>query len=793
MKTRIFLCMILAGMAYAVSPSSSAAQKPPESGAQTVTTSGALWESGNLVSSTLVLANSDRNTAARATVVLLDNNGRPLQTRSIDVPANATSRLQLASNLSSDASLHWGGFSLGISGPASAVQGKVVIHNFRSQSSISLPLLGGYTFDTENALYASWWQIDPGADATVSLFNSASQAISVAPATTAQGQRPAPIAPILLAAGETKQVPLSLLTQNQNLSTGTLILRYSGPPHSLLPALLLNSSRGSLAFPFAALHATGGNTGTSTWVFPQIAVQGPSQGNDSSASGLAVYALLSNPGQLSAAPQLTAYYGTADRSSKSVALALQPLAPGETRLVDLASALHAQGVPSSASSIALSITHAGNPGDLGLNVFSVDTSEHMVFAADGAVIPGPAPAMTFWDVRNGIGVFPQAQGSIGLAGSRITLHYQTPFGVASHTLGALGGNGSALQSTTLSIRQEMQSGIPDEFGSRILSGVDSGLMTLSLTPSADVVSECQGPCGTPALPSRSLSSSASSMLSAVSLKTNLAEACPAACDMSLTRNSQTQLTGKATLVGGEFGLASALLSGSTGASLSTPNVFDNPNTFTLTPPASASSKGAPSPGGLAEYEIQYACTDGGFSPIHAFDNATFGLSCYILSLQSDWGPSTACKSLTLKGTVYSGTQVNPTGMPAGTYCRSFLADTRLQGSGMMTNGTKVHYVSGTSPTWVFKTITAFNGADGSPVVANQTVARDRHIIGRNESVTLSSKGTFRANDTGGAIKQYRIDIFGGFGHAACSSFINIMSLGNCSPGISTCTAQVPNP
>ncbi len=373
------------------------------------------------------------------------------------------------------------------------------------------------------------------------------------------------------------------------------------------------------------------------------------------------------------------------------------------------------------------------------------------------------------------------------------MHYQTPFGVASHTLGALGGNGSALQSTTLSIRQEMQSGIPDEFGSRILSGVDSGLMTLSLTPSADVVSECQGPCGTPALPSRSLSSSASSMLSAVSLKTNLAEACPAACDMSLTRNSQTQLTGKATLVGGEFGLASALLSGSTGASLSTPNVFDNPNTFTLTPPASASSKGAPSPGGLAEYEIQYACTDGGFSPIHAFDNATFGLSCYILSLQSDWGPSTACKSLTLKGTVYSGTQVNPTGMPAGTYCRSFLADTRLQGSGMMTNGTKVHYVSGTSPTWVFKTITAFNGADGSPVVANQTVARDRHIIGRNESVTLSSKGTFRANDTGGAIKQYRIDIFGGFGHAACSSFINIMSLGNCSPGISTCTAQVPNP
>lgn len=794
MKTRIFLCTILASMACAAAPFSSAAQQLPDSGTQTVVTHGALWESGNLVSSTLVLANSDRNTAARVAVTLLDSNGQPLQARTIDVPANSTSRSQLAASLSSDASLHWGGLSLRISGPVSAVQGKVMINNSRNQSSISLPLLGGYTFDTDNALYASWWQTEPGADPTVSLFNSGSQLISVAPALATPGQRAAPAAPIILAAGETRQVPLSLLAHGQDLSTGTLILRYSGSPHSLLPALLLNGSRGSLAFPFAGLHTTGDSSGASTWVFPQVAMQGPSQGSSSAGAGLAVYALLSNPGQSAAAPQLTAYYGMADRSSKSVGLPVQALAPGEARLVDLASALHAQGVPPSASSIALSITHSGSPGQLGLHVFSIDTSERTMFSAAAAVLPGPAPAMTFWDVKNMVGVFPQAQGAAGLAGSRIALHYQTPFGVASHILGALGGNGSALQGTTLSIRQEMQSGIPDEFGNRILSGVESGLMTLSPTPSADISPECQGPCGTlSAVAPRASSSSTSSLLSTVSLKTNSAEACPAACDMSLTRDSQTQLTGRATLFGGEFGLAAALLSGSTGASISTPNTFDNPNTFTLTPPTSPSSKGAPSPGGLAEYEVQYACSDGGFSPIHAFDNATFGLSCYILSLQSDWGPATACKSLTLKGTVYSGTQVNPTGLPAGTYCRSFLADTRLQGSGMMTNGTKIHYVSGTSPTWVFKTITAFNGADGTALVANQTVARDRHIIGRNESVTLSSKGTFKANDTGGAIKQYRIDIFGGFGHAACSSFINIMSLGNCSPGISTCTAQVTNP
>lgn len=43
-----------------------------------------------------------------------------------------------------------------------------------------------------------------------------------------------------------------------------------------------------------------------------------------------------------------------------------------------------------------------------------------------------------------------------------------------------------------------------------------------------------------------------------------------------------------------------------------------------------------------------------------------------------------------------------------------------------------------------------------------------------------------ANDTGGAINGYRIDLFNGAGYAACASFQNIITIGACNPGNPRC-------
>ena len=126
-------------------------------------------------------------------------------------------------------------------------------------------------------------------------------------------------------------------------------------------------------------------------------------------------------------------------------------------------------------------------------------------------------------------------------------------------------------------------------------------------------------------------------------------------------------------------------------------------------------------------------------------------------------------------------------MPNGEYCTAFLADVRLQGSGTSRDGTKVRYVSGNNPNWVFKTIDDFTGADGKPLIVNGSVARDRQIVGGKGDTTVKlESGDFVANDTGGAIKGYRLDVFGGTGQKACKQFKNRIEVGACNPGSDKC-------
>src|SRR5208337_4649617 len=238
-----------------------------------------------------------------------------------------------------------------------------------------------------------------------------------------------------------------------------------------------------------------------------------------------------------------------------------------------------------------------------------------------------------------------------------------------------------------------------------------------------------------------------------------------------------------------FTYAAAVYGGGGGniASYTTSNPNANPNTASINAP---SNSGPPAQGAYGILTATYN-TSGG-SPFLQFYVPTFGLSCYNTQLETDYISGGTCTSITINGVVYSGTDTNPSGLPAGTYCDAFLGMVELNGSGQTQNGTDIQWVSGNKPNWTFQVITQFLGADLTPVVANQTLARDRSIIPKaTPSITVQSPGgNYAANDIGGKISLYRLDIYMGIGNSVCSGFSNNIVVGACSP--STPTALCPS-
>jgi 3D (Asp-Asp-Asp) domain-containing protein len=213
----------------------------------------------------------------------------------------------------------------------------------------------------------------------------------------------------------------------------------------------------------------------------------------------------------------------------------------------------------------------------------------------------------------------------------------------------------------------------------------------------------------------------------------------------------------------------------------------NPNTTTLSDPANPSPNGAPSQGGLGKYQVNFS--QNGLTASNdkknPFKVPVFGMSCYYTTLESDWGTEpNHCKSVRIHGTTYSGTVTNPDGY-AGTYCSSFIAEVVLQGSGVTDGGTDIQYDPGTG---LITAVSVIDGADGTPVVAGQTVARSRSIIpGRGVLVDVDGVGTgLLANDTGGAIVGYRLDFYQGSGKAVCAGYTNPMGVSDCSPAQTKC-------
>lgn len=253
--------------------------------------------------------------------------------------------------------------------------------------------------------------------------------------------------------------------------------------------------------------------------------------------------------------------------------------------------------------------------------------------------------------------------------------------------------------------------------------------------------------------------------------------------IALSRTSLTEVQATGTPLGGVFSLTTQPISGGNFAAVvQSQGATINPNPALVQAPPGG---GAPTPGGLERLVAKY--TVAGVDAVNSANTiATFGMSCYTVALESDYGVApNNCSATTLYGVRIAGAVLNPNGL-TGTYCAAFISNVKLQGTGQLNGGGYINYNVATR---VMVPVATVTGADNTPVVAGQTVARDRTIIpGRGVMVDLSGIGTgLLANDTGGAIRGYRLDLFNGAGRAACANYANPISVGVCqTPQGATC-------
>lgn len=250
--------------------------------------------------------------------------------------------------------------------------------------------------------------------------------------------------------------------------------------------------------------------------------------------------------------------------------------------------------------------------------------------------------------------------------------------------------------------------------------------------------------------------------------------------VSLVRNSLIQATATGSPTGGTFNDTISAASG-TPVTVGYSDT-SNPSTISLIDPNNPSPSGQPSPGALGSVIVNYTLNaQTGQKIAHI---PTFGMSCYDTALQSDWGsPPNSCSQITYLGTVYAGSVPNPFPGGTGSVCNSFQEEIKIQGEGQLNDGTLIKWIS---PNFV--KATSVTGHDGSALVAGQTVARSLSIIaGTGVHLAIDTIGTnVLANDTGGGITGYRLDLYNGAGDAKCSAFNNKILVSACNPGSASC-------
>lgn len=256
-------------------------------------------------------------------------------------------------------------------------------------------------------------------------------------------------------------------------------------------------------------------------------------------------------------------------------------------------------------------------------------------------------------------------------------------------------------------------------------------------------------------------------------------------NIALTRGSLVSISATGTPSGGVFDFSTTPIAGSNAATVSQASGFtvnSNPDQIALAAPGGG---GAPSPGGLETLVAKYTVS-GAEAKNDLNSLATFGMSCYMVALEADYGAvPNSCSTTRIGGVTYAGAVTNPNGL-TGTFCASFIANVRLQGTGQLNSGSYINYNPNTA---TMTTVNSVTGADGTAVIAGGSVARDRAIIpGRGVLVDVDGVATgLLANDTGGAIRGYRLDLFNGAGRAACAGYANPHGVGACqTPQGTTC-------
>lgn len=137
----------------------------------------------------------------------------------------------------------------------------------------------------------------------------------------------------------------------------------------------------------------------------------------------------------------------------------------------------------------------------------------------------------------------------------------------------------------------------------------------------------------------------------------------------------------------------------------------------------------------------------------AYYDSTFYCTCYNTPDEAD----------------FSGTRTATAAGITGSYKQSFLNAVKINGSGWSMDNTWIRYNASTSQ----YSFTAPTTASGTTPVKGKTIATDRSYIPRwyvspswqRGTVDISGVGTRLAEDAGGAINQYDIDIYMGKGNA----------------------------
>jgi hypothetical protein len=218
-------------------------------------------------------------------------------------------------------------------------------------------------------------------------------------------------------------------------------------------------------------------TKQTSWQFPDVFIAADAQLGFNRKDKLTAFTLLSNGTKTLMTPQLVAHLNGPDGTVQQIGIPVKPLQPLETRIIELSRLLAAEATQTDISHLALTINHAGTPGDLGIVVFSVGQSKDFVFRSEGTVSFSTAMDYVYWDISgNLISLLSVQNTGANELKARATLTYSTSSGTGAYSLPliSLPGNGSRI----LNLNQAILANIPDEHGNTIPSGTAFGTLKI---------------------------------------------------------------------------------------------------------------------------------------------------------------------------------------------------------------------------------------------------------------------------------------------------------------------------